>query len=112
MRPRRFFNRRRECGLRGRGRCRGSHGRRGSNPDRRVVEIDHIAAVMPDFGMNGEEINPVVRTMRKMGWDIGCLYNQETEEHPQLCFSHELKVGNPYKLAAQVRKGLDQMKVQ
>jgi hypothetical protein len=69
------------------------------------------AAVMPDFGMNGEEINPVVKTMRKMGWDIGCLYNQETEEHPQLYFSHEFKVGNPYKMAAEVRKGLNQMNV-
>jgi hypothetical protein len=67
------------------------------------------AAVMPDFGMTGEEINPVVKTRRSMGWDIGCLYNQETEEHPQLYFSHQFKVGDPYKLAAEVRKGLDHM---
>jgi hypothetical protein len=44
-------------------------------------------------------------------WDIGCLYNPETEEHPQLYFSHEFKVGNPSKVAAEVRKGLNQMKV-
>ncbi len=28
-------------------------------------------------------------------WDIGCLYNRETEEHPQLFFSHRFKTGNP-----------------
>jgi hypothetical protein len=64
------------------------------------------AAVVPDFGMEASEINKVVSTMRNMGWDIGCLYNQETAEHPQLYFSHEFKVGNPYELAAEVRKGL------
>lgn len=65
------------------------------------------AAVVPDFGMVASEIDKVVGTMLSMGWDIGCLYNQETAEHPQLYFSHEFKVGNPYKLAEQVRKGLD-----
>lgn len=46
-------------------------------------------------------------TMRGMGWDIGCLYNQETNEHPQLYFSHQFKTGDPYALAAEIRKGLD-----
>jgi hypothetical protein len=64
-------------------------------------------AVISDFGMTAFNINPLVGTMRKMGWDIGCLYNQETDEFPQLFFSHEFKTGNPYALAAQVRKGLD-----
>jgi hypothetical protein len=65
------------------------------------------AAVVPDFGMVASEINPVMTTMRGMGWDIGCLYNQETNEHPQLYFSHQFKTGDPYTLAAEVRKGLD-----
>jgi hypothetical protein len=65
------------------------------------------AAVISDFGMEAGEIDAVVRTMRSMGWDIGCLYNQETDEHPQLFFSHEFKTGNPYTLAAQVREGLN-----
>lgn len=70
------------------------------------------AAVIPDFGMIGSEVNPVVGVMRAQGWDIGCLYNQETEEHPQLFFSHQFNLGDPYKLAEQVRRGLDQMNTQ
>lgn len=60
--------------------------------------------------MEASEINNVVETMRSMGWDIGCLYNQETGEHPRLFFSHEFKTGNPYTLAREVRKGLNQDK--
>jgi|SRR5579884_726306 len=68
-------------------------------------------AVMPDFGMTAEEINPVVSTMQAMGWDIGCLYNQETAEQPQLFFSHEFKHGDPYQLAREIRQALDHMNV-
>jgi Domain of Unknown Function (DUF1259) len=70
------------------------------------------SAVIPDFAMEAQEINGVVGTMRAMNWDIGCLYNQETDEHPQLFFSHQFKRGNPYQLAAEIRKGLDQMNSQ
>jgi hypothetical protein len=65
------------------------------------------AAAAPDFGMEAGEVNAVVRTMRRQGWDVGCLYNQETDEHPQLFFSHMFNTGDPYDLAAQVRRGLD-----
>jgi hypothetical protein len=65
------------------------------------------AAVAPDFGMVASEINRVVGTMQSQGWDIGCLYNQETAENPQLFFSHQFKTGDPYVLAEQVRAGLD-----
>lgn len=66
------------------------------------------AAVAPDFSMTAPEITPVIGTMRGQGWHVGCLYNQETDEHPQLYFSHMLKTGDAYALAAEVRKGLDQ----
>jgi len=45
----------------------------------------------------------------KLARATGCLYNQETDEHPQLYFSHEFKTGDPYALAAEIRKGLDRM---
>jgi hypothetical protein len=64
-------------------------------------------AVMPDFAMTADEVTKVVRFMRARGWDIGCLYNQETDEHPQLYFSHEFRHGNPYTLAAQIRQALN-----
>ena len=65
------------------------------------------AAVGVDFSMTGSEVQPVVKTMRAQGWFVGCLYNQETQEHPQLFFSHMVKVGDPYALAKEVRQGLD-----
>jgi hypothetical protein len=64
-------------------------------------------AVMPDFSMTGNEVNRVVGFMRAHGWDIGCLYNQETQEHPQLYFSHEFRHGDPYALAKQIRQALN-----
>jgi Domain of Unknown Function (DUF1259) len=66
-----------------------------------------LADVGPDFSMTGSEVQPVVARMRKQGWFVGCLYNQETEESPQLYFSHMLKTGDAYALAAEIRLGLD-----
>jgi hypothetical protein len=64
-------------------------------------------AVAPDFALLGKEVNPVFQIMRSQGWEINCLYNQETDEHPQFYFSHQLKLGNAYDLAAEIRRGLD-----
>jgi hypothetical protein len=64
------------------------------------------AAVVPDFSMTSSEVNPVIHTMRDQDWEIGCLYNQEIAEHPQLYFSHTFKRGNAIELAHQVRRGL------
>ena len=65
------------------------------------------AAAGPDFAMKASEVSPVVRVMRGLGWFQGCLYNQETDEHPQLYFDHMLKIGDAYVLAHEIRKGLD-----
>jgi hypothetical protein len=70
------------------------------------------AAVGPDFSMRGPEVRPTVRAMRANGFQVGCLYNQETDEHPQLYFSHMLAKGDPYVLAAAVRRGLDHTKAE
>jgi hypothetical protein len=64
-------------------------------------------AAAPDFSLTAAEVMPVVRAMRANGWEVHCLYNQETAESPQLYFSHMLKTGDAYALAAEVRKGLD-----
>jgi hypothetical protein len=50
---------------------------------------------------------PVIRTRRGQGSLVGCLYNQETAESPQLCFSHQLEKGDAYALAHEIRRGLD-----
>ena len=65
------------------------------------------AAVGPDFALVASEVEPVMKLMRHLDWFVGCLYNQETDEQPQLYFSHMLKVGDPYELAREVRKALD-----
>jgi Domain of Unknown Function (DUF1259) len=65
------------------------------------------AAVGPDFSMESSEVMPVVSLMRQQGWFQGCLYNQETNEHPQLYFDHMLKIGDAYVLAGEIRRGLD-----
>jgi hypothetical protein len=65
------------------------------------------AHVVPDFALTAPEVNPVMKTMRTKGWFVGCLYNQETDEHPQLYFSHQLKTGDAYRLAHEVRQGLN-----
>lgn len=68
-------------------------------------------AVSPDFSQVGDEIQPLMSVMRGQNppWEVHCLYNQETEEQPQLYFSHQLKIGSdPYALAREVRAGLDQ----
>jgi hypothetical protein len=69
------------------------------------------AAAVPDFGMIASEIPALTRTMRGLGWNIGCLYNQETAEHPQLYFSHQFRVGRADTLAAEIRRGLGHLNV-
>ena len=66
-----------------------------------------LADVAPDFALTGSEVQPVVALMRKQGWFVACLYNQETEESPQLYFSHMLKTGDAYTLAAEIRLALE-----
>jgi hypothetical protein len=65
------------------------------------------AAVVPDFSMTADEVMPVVKLMVAQGWFQGCLYNQETDEEPQLYFDHMLKTGDAYALAKEIRNGLD-----
>lgn len=68
-------------------------------------------AVVVDFGMTAAEVQGVTSLMRSMGWQVGCLYNQETDEYPQLYWAHQFKSGDPYALARQVRRGLDRLDV-
>ena len=64
------------------------------------------AAAVPDFGMIASEINSVVSLMQQQGLDIGCLYNQETDEQPQLYLSHQFKTGDAIQLAKEIRARL------
>ncbi|MGI8576686.1 MAG: DUF1259 domain-containing protein [Nocardioidaceae bacterium] len=68
-------------------------------------------AVVADFGMLEDQINRQAHTMRRRGWQLDCLHNQETDGQPQLHFSHQFKVGDAYQLAREVRRGLEQTSV-
>ncbi|HEX4490722.1 MAG TPA: DUF1259 domain-containing protein [Acidimicrobiia bacterium] len=70
------------------------------------------AACAPDFGMIASEVDAVCRRMRANGFEIHCLYNQETAEQPQLYFSHHIATGDALELARKVRQGLDLMNVE
>lgn len=65
------------------------------------------AAVIPDFALIGSEVNKVIGYLLANAWDVGCLYNQETDENPQLYFSHNFKLGDAVHLAHQVRMALN-----
>lgn len=66
------------------------------------------AAVVASFSLTATEVQPVVSLMRTThGWLQGCLYNQETEESPQLYHARMLKTGDAYELAQEIRRGLD-----
>ncbi len=67
------------------------------------------AIAIPDYGMIPPEIGKVVGYNRARSWDIGCLYNQETDEMPQLFFSHEFKQGDSIQLAREIRGALNLM---
>ncbi|MEZ4869282.1 MAG: DUF1259 domain-containing protein [Caldilineaceae bacterium] len=69
------------------------------------------AVCAPDYALIAPEVNPALMVSRAEGFEVHCLYNQETAEHPQLFFSHNLKTGDAVELAKEVSKVLDQMNV-
>jgi len=69
---------------------------------------DGRTAVAPKFALLPQEVALIMRLMRREGFDIHCLYNQETAEVPQLYFSHLFAVGNPYYFSRVIRRVLQQ----
>lgn len=65
----------------------------------------------PDYALIASEVNPALKVSRDEGFEVHCLYHQETAEFPQLYFSHNLKTGDAVELAKEVSKVLDQMNV-
>jgi hypothetical protein len=69
---------------------------------------DGRTAVAPKFALLPVEVAAVMRLMRREGFDIHSMANQETAEVPQLFFTHLLGVGNPYYYARAIRRVLQQ----
>ena len=72
---------------------------------------DGQAVCAPDYALIASEINPALRVSRAEGFEVHCLYNQETAEDPTALFSHNLTVGNAVELAQKVAKVLVTMNV-
>jgi len=70
------------------------------------------AAVVPDYAMLASEVDPLMRVALSHGFQVHCLYNQETDEHPQLYFSHQLNVGDPEQMAHAVHAALEKTNVE
>jgi len=71
--------------------------------------MEQTAACAPDLALIATEINPTLAVMRAQGFDVHCLYNQETDEKPQLYFAHNLATGAPIDLAEKLARALDYM---
>jgi hypothetical protein len=68
---------------------------------------DELAAVDGDFIMTGEEVQPVLRALRKAGIHIVALHNHMIGEQPAFYFTHFWGKGRADALASGVKRALD-----
>jgi hypothetical protein len=71
---------------------------------------DDLAAVDGDFIMTGEEVQPVLRALRKAGIHIVALHNHMISEQPAFYFAHFWGNGRAEALANGVKAALDAQK--
>ena len=68
---------------------------------------DDLAAVDGDFIMTAEEVQPVLRALRKGGVHVVALHNHMVGEKPAYYFTHFWGKGKPEELAAALKSALD-----
>jgi len=68
---------------------------------------DELAAVDGDFIMTAEEVQPVLRALRKANIHIVALHNHMVGEQPAFYFTHFWGKGAPATLAEGLRSALD-----
>ena len=68
---------------------------------------DNLAAVDGDFIMTAEEVQPVLRTLRKADFHFVALHNHMVGEQPALYFTHFWGKGPASELASGIRSALD-----
>jgi hypothetical protein len=68
---------------------------------------DELAAVDGDFIMTAEEVQPVLRALRKAGIHIVALHNHMTGEKPAFFFTHFWGKGKADELARGLKSALD-----
>jgi len=71
---------------------------------------DELAAVDGDFIMTADEVQPVLRALRKGNIHIVALHNHMVGEQPAFFFTHFWGKGSTQELAHSVRAALDAQK--
>jgi Domain of Unknown Function (DUF1259) len=71
---------------------------------------DNLAAVDGDFIMTANEVQPVLKSLRKSGIHIVALHNHMIGEQPQFYFLHFWGKGPTQELASAIRSALDAQK--
>jgi hypothetical protein len=69
------------------------------------------AAITGDFVLTGEEVNPVIRTLRSNGIEVTALHSHMLDEEPRLFFCHFWANDDAMKLAKGLRAALDKAAV-
>jgi Domain of Unknown Function (DUF1259) len=67
------------------------------------------AAVNGDFTMTADQVNPVIKALRRHGMTVIELHNHMLYEQPRLFYLHFWKTGDAAALARDLRAGLDQI---
>jgi hypothetical protein len=65
------------------------------------------AAITGDFVLTGEEVNPVLRTLRQNGIEVTAVHSHMLTEQPRLIFMHFWANDDALKLARGLRAALD-----
>jgi uncharacterized protein DUF1259 len=65
------------------------------------------AAITGDFVLLGEEVNPVLKTLRQNGIEVTALHSHMLDEQPRLYFMHFWANDDAVKLAKGIRAALD-----
>lgn len=69
---------------------------------------DQLATMYGDFIMTAEEVQPVLRALRKADVDIVALHNHMVGEQPAFYFTHFSGKGSPQQLAKGLKSALDE----
>jgi hypothetical protein len=69
------------------------------------------AAITGDFVLAGEEVNPVIKTLRENGIEVTAIHSHMLTEQPRLIFMHFWANDDAVKLAKGLRAALDKMAI-
>jgi uncharacterized protein DUF1259 len=72
---------------------------------------DGKAAITGDFVLTGDEVNPVIKTLRSNGIEVTALHSHMLDEQPRLFFCHFWANDDATKLAKGLRAALDKASV-